>query len=378
MCAVAVPKTTTTMTNSLFSSPKIASLLYNSSLNYCCSSPSSSSSSSSSSPRSVSSPRKLHVSASSPSLLPSTPQLPPSVSPLAVDTVLKRKRPARINVPQSIDFIGFGFEQPEVMEEEEEEYSVYCKRGRRRIAVEDRFSATVGIQGDSRQAFFGVYDGHGGAKVAEIAAKRMSENVIDQVMRRTDSELEEAIKDGYLTTDREVSEEGVSGGACCVAALIRNGNLAVSNVGDCRAVLSRRGKAEALTSDHRPCREDERNRIENSGGYIDYCRGAWRVQGTLAVSRAIGDDHLKQWVISEPETRMVKIEDDCDFLILASDGFWDKVKNQEAVDIVQSLCGVEMEKPKLFAACKELAALSTSRGSVDDTTVMIIKLSSFL
>ena len=113
------------------------------------------------------------------------------------------------------------------------------------------------------QAFFGVYDGHGGAKVAEIAAKRMSENVIDQVTRRTDSELEEAIKDGYLATDREVSEEGVSGGACCVAALIRNGNLAVSNVGDCRAVLSRRGKAEALTSDHRPCREDERNRIEN-------------------------------------------------------------------------------------------------------------------
>ena len=152
MCAVAVPKTTTTMTNSLFSSPKIASLLYKSSLNYCCSSPSSSSSSSSS-PRSVSSPRKLHVSASSPSLLPSTPQLPPSVSPLAVDTVLKRKRPARINVTQSIDFIGFGFEQPEVMEEEEEEYSVYCKRGRRRIAVEDRFSATVGIQGDSRQVF---------------------------------------------------------------------------------------------------------------------------------------------------------------------------------------------------------------------------------
>lgn len=100
--------------------------------------------------------------------------------------------------------------------------------------------------------------------MAEIAAKRMSKNVIDEVARRTESELEEAIKDGYSTTDREVSEEGVSGGACCVAALIRNGNLAVSNVGDCRAVLSRRGKAEALTSDHRPSREDERNRIENS------------------------------------------------------------------------------------------------------------------
>lgn len=138
MCAVAVPKATAT--TPLFSSPKIASLIYKSSLNYC-------SSSSPSSPRSVSSPRKLHVSASS----PSQPQLPPSVSPLAVDTVLKRKRPARIDVPPSIAF-GFGFEkQPEVMEEEGEGYSVFCKRGRRRSAIEDRFSATVGIQGDSRQ-----------------------------------------------------------------------------------------------------------------------------------------------------------------------------------------------------------------------------------
>lgn len=101
----------------------------------------------------------------------------------------------------------------------------------------------------------------------------MSENVIDQVWRRTESEVEEAIKDGYLRTDREVSEEGVSGGgACCVTALIRNGNLAVSNVGDCRAVLSRKGRAEALTSDHMAGREDERNRIEKSVGFrSDYC-----------------------------------------------------------------------------------------------------------
>ena len=48
-----------------------------------------------------------------------------------------------------------------------------------------------------------------------------------------------------------------------MTALIRNGNLVVSNIGDCRAVISRGGAAEALTSDHRPSREDERERIEN-------------------------------------------------------------------------------------------------------------------
>lgn len=58
---------------------------------------------------------------------------------------------------------------------------------------------------------------------------------------------------------------------------------------------------------------------------MDLCRGVWRIQGSLAVSRGIGDQHLKQWVISEPETKIIGIKPECEFLILASDGLWDKV-----------------------------------------------------
>lgn len=53
--------------------------------------------------------------------------------------------------------------------------------------------------------------------------------------------------------------------------------------------------------------------------------GVWRIQGSLAVSRSIGDGHLKQWVIAEPETKIIKIKHEHEFLILASDGLWDKV-----------------------------------------------------
>lgn len=53
--------------------------------------------------------------------------------------------------------------------------------------------------------------------------------------------------------------------------------------------------------------------------------GVWRVQGSLAVSRAIGDLHLKEWVISEPEIHRLPLTPDCEFLIMASDGLWDKV-----------------------------------------------------
>lgn len=113
------------------------------------------------------------------------------------------------------------------------------------------------------QAFFGVFDGHGGAKAAEFAALKLEKNILDEVVGRKDETMvEEAVKAGYLKTDAEFLKEDVTGGACCVTALIQNGGLVVSNAGDCRAVLSRDGAAEALTSDHRPSREDERNRIE--------------------------------------------------------------------------------------------------------------------
>lgn len=115
------------------------------------------------------------------------------------------------------------------------------------------------------QAFFGIYDGHGGAKAAEFAAQNLEKNVLEEVIRSSDIDedgIEEAVKNGYLTTDSEFLKEDVKGGSCCVTALIRNGNLIVSNVGDCRAVICRHGKAEALTSDHRPSREDERDRIQ--------------------------------------------------------------------------------------------------------------------
>ena len=66
------------------------------------------------------------------------------------------------------------------------------------------------------------------------------------------------------------------------------------------------------------------------GGYIHCCNGVWRVQGSLAVSRAIGDMHLKEWIISEPEIQKLHLTSDCEFLIMASDGLWDKVNTFES------------------------------------------------
>lgn len=302
-------------------------------------------------------------------------------SATATTPLLKRKRPARINVPIAPVSFEPSLQAPrdgdrlDEVEVEGEGYSVYCKRGKRG-AMEDRYSAFVDHQQGSKQAFFGIFDGHGGEKAAEFAARNMGRNIMNKVAVQSEEDIEIAVKEGYLTTDEEFLQQNVRSGASCVTMLIHNGKLVVSNAGDCRAVMSRGGVAEALTVDHRPSRESERERIEALGGYVDCCRGVWRIQGSLAVSRGIGDSQLKRWVIAEPETKTLFTKPDFEFLILASDGVWDKVSNQEAVDTVRPLC-IGDEKPNPLSACKELVNLALTRGSFDDISVMVIHLSHF-
>ncbi|PIN07876.1 Serine/threonine protein phosphatase [Handroanthus impetiginosus] len=297
--------------------------------------------------------------------------------------VLKRKRPPRLDIP----VVFMEEKEPlaaaapeEMVEVEGDGYSVCCKKGRR-DEMQDRYSAVVGIQGDSKQAFFGIFDGHGGAQAAEFAAENLDKNIIDELKRIDndnvdDDGIEMAVKGGYLTTDSEFLKRDLRGGTCCVTAMIMRGNLVVSNAGDCRAVSSRGGVAEALTSDHRPSREDERGRIETLGGFVECRNGVWRVLGSLAVSRGIGDQYLKQWVTAEPETKVLRLEQEHEFLVLASDGLWDKVGNQEAIDIARPLC-INVDKPQPLLACRKLIDLSVSRGSMDDISAMLIQLGTF-
>ncbi|KAG6530366.1 probable protein phosphatase 2C 32 [Zingiber officinale] len=315
-----------------------------------------------------------------------SPSPPPPLLPLGSSgsrSVLKRKRPVRIDIP-SAEALPFETEAADGRKEvaaESARYSVYCKKGRKRLEMEDRHKVSLDVNGDPKLAFFGIFDGHGGKKAAEFASEKLDEFIVEEMSTTAgavSSGIEEIVRTGYSKTDAEFLKEQADGGACCVTALVRDGDLIVSNAGDCRAVLSRAGKAEALTSDHRPSREDERDRIENLGGYVDYRRGTWRLQGSLAISRGIGDSHLKQWVIPVPETKVIGIDAECEFLILATDGLWDKVSNQEAVDLARPMCVNADNNASTLSACKKLVELSADRRSMDDISVMIVKLQHFV
>ncbi|PHH91689.1 hypothetical protein CDD83_10673 [Cordyceps sp. RAO-2017] len=147
------------------------------------------------------------------------------------------------------------------------------------------------------------------------------------------------------------------------ASASRQRVLYTANVGDARIILCRGGKALRLSYDHKGSDENEGKRIANAGGLILNNR----VNGVLAVTRALGDAYMKDLVTGHPYTTETVIQADLDeFIIIACDGLWDVCSDQEAVDLVRSV-----QDPT--SASKLLVDHALSRFSTDNLSCMIVR-----
>nr|ABK25106.1 unknown [Picea sitchensis] len=150
---------------------------------------------------------------------------------------LKRKRPQRLDIPLQLPGLNALFsavEQEMEVNVEGFHYAVSSKKGRREF-MEDAHKAIVNVHGDSKRAFFGVFDGHSGRKASDFEAENIGQNIVDAMLgmeSETENILEQSVRAGYITTDAEFLKQDVCGGAACVTALIIDGNLVVSNAGD--------------------------------------------------------------------------------------------------------------------------------------------------
>nr|TKR97364.1 hypothetical protein D5086_0000213570 [Populus alba] len=294
-----------------------------------------------------------------------------------------------------------------------------------RTTMEDAHAAYPDL--DSSTSFFGVYDGHGGQAVSKFCAKYLHEQVLkhesylsgdlgtslqkaflrmDEMMRgqrgwRELSRLGDNVEkvsgmiEGLIWSprsgqvnghfddwpDEEGPHSGFDGPNCgstaCVA-IIRNNQLVVANAGDSRCVISRKGQAYEMSKDHKPGLEVERERIRNAGGFIV----VGRVNGTLNLSRAIGDTEFKQnkklpaeqqIVTANPDIKTVELCDDDEFLVLACDGIWDCMSSQQLVDYVHEQLNTET---KLSVICERVfsrcLAPNTNGGEGCDNMSMIL------
>ncbi|KAL6780685.1 hypothetical protein ACKKBF_B12165 [Auxenochlorella protothecoides x Auxenochlorella symbiontica] len=178
---------------------------------------------------------------------------------------------------------------------------------------------------------------------------------------------------------------GPTAGCTAVCALVKAGVLTVANAGDSRCVLSRGGVALAMTQDHKPDDPAEYARIINAGGFV----ADGRVNGSLNLSRALGDMEYKQSkemgpehqaVTAVPEVRTETLQAGDEFLILACDGIWDVLTVQEAVDFARErLLSGKTPREVCEAMCDHCLAPDTDNcgKGCDNMSVIVVVLKDY-
>nr|XP_020852068.1 protein phosphatase 1F isoform X2 [Phascolarctos cinereus]XP_020852069.1 protein phosphatase 1F isoform X2 [Phascolarctos cinereus] len=254
--------------------------------------------------------------------------------------------------------------------------SIHAIRNTRR-KMEDRhvslptFNQLFGFCDQVDRAYFAVFDGHGGVDAANYAAVHLHVNVARHPEVTRDPA--EALRAGFKQTDemflRKARREKLHSGTTGVCAFLVGRTIHVAWLGDSQVMLVQQGQALVLMEPHKPEREDEKERIEALGGFVSYM-DCWRVNGTLAVSRAIGDAFQKPYVSGEADVASHELTGTEDYLLLACDGFFDSVPHDEVAGLVRDLL-VQSEGSVLRIA-EELVAAARERGSRDNITVLVV------
>ncbi|GKY99829.1 hypothetical protein MPSEU_000936700 [Mayamaea pseudoterrestris] len=254
-----------------------------------------------------------------------------------------------------------------------------------------------------RMALFAVYDGHG------QGGELVSQYTLAEMQRRLErhetfpSDLHKAFVDTFHAIDEGLKSEPLiepvyAGTTACVA-LLKENVLTLANAGDSRAVVARKRvdgkagssksslfKATALTVDQNPDLPEEMQRILSAGGYVTPAPApglsarVWLDPGCtqigLAMARSIGDHAVSEvGVIATPVVTTYTVHADDEFLILASDGVWEFLSSQNAVDIVGA--NLDRGATKACQALIEAAAAKwhEEEGEYrDDITAIVVRL----
>lgn len=224
--------------------------------------------------------------------------------------------------------------------------------------------------------FVGVYDGHGGPETSRFVNDHLFQNLkrfaseqqsmSADVIRKAFQETEEGFL-SVVTRQWPLIPQIAAVGSCCLVGIVCSGTLFVANAGDSRAVLGRLVKATGevlaiqLSAEHNAVHESVRQELyslhPDDSQIVVLKHNVWRVKGLIQVSRSIGDVYLKKAefnreplyakfrlrepfkrpiLSAEPSITVQQLQPHDQFLIFASDGLWEHLSNQEAVDIVKN------------------------------------------
>nr|XP_043610204.1 probable protein phosphatase 2C 42 [Erigeron canadensis] len=244
--------------------------------------------------------------------------------------------------------------------------------------------------------FVGVYDGHGGPDVARYICDNLFRHFKANSTESRGVMTPDTIKRAFLETENGftalVSQMWNSRpslatvGSCCLVGVVYHQTLFVANLGDSRVVLGRKVgntggvMAMQLSKEHNAnldsIRRELRDMHPHDPQIVVLKHGVWRVKGIIQVSKSIGDVYMKHARYNKepiaakfrlPEPMVMPILsaspsilshpiEPCDsFLIFASDGLWEHLTNEEAVDIVHNSPRAGIAKRLVKAALHEAA-----------------------
>ena len=279
-----------------------------------------------------------------------------------------------------------------------------------RVSNEDVELAKLGLATNGEPAYssmapvdiFIVCDGHSyelpdgdGDRVAKYVAPRLKKYLTaPNLVYPLDEKYIYAV---YDSIQKKIIEHPKNIGlncGCTALVVIRyskNGReyLQVINLGDCRAILSRKGLAIQLTKDHKPSWPDERKRIDQVNAKyktrepIEF-EGDWRICG-MSVSRSFGDIESTPFITHVPEIFLYQLQKEDEFFFLSCDGLFESVDNNEAVNFLKD--HYEKNDPSLYdlpglypsqvvrkskCLARKLASYAIARGSSDNVSIIAV------
>lgn len=196
-----------------------------------------------------------------------------------------------------------------------------------RPSMED-CSAIIGdFLGIPNSQYYALFDGHGGGEVSNYCARNLHLGISSLYQRNNN--IEQSIQEAIDDVDKYTSVKWPAVGCTAVIVVIIEDDIYIANVGDSRAILVENGIARRCTVDHRSADPEEKKGVIERGGIVQNDR----VNGTLMLSRSIGDGNLGRAVSTEAHFEKASRKDGMK-LIMACDGVWDVMTDQMAVDIL--------------------------------------------
>ncbi|XP_024216517.1 probable protein phosphatase 2C T23F11.1 [Halyomorpha halys] len=253
-----------------------------------------------------------------------------------------------------------------------------------RPTMEDSCTIIVTLPQEPFTSLFGVFDGHGGGVISDFVSKNIYYYIVSDPAFK-EGAIKNALSSAFMRLDNLLMNDSVynklQGGSTAVVVLIRNRSLFCANLGDSRAVAYVSGEAIPLSCDHKPLLQKEKIRIFQAGCFIEY----GRINGDLALSRAFGDFKYKknnrktlseQAVISMPDVMEFLITKNWEFLVLACDGIWDTMTNEEVCSFVKTKISnnitVDVICQQLLQKCLRKEYPTPESFGTDNMTVIIV------